>query len=116
MVGSPRFTFTFRRWLASLGACLAIVAQLGVVLSPLGEAQKTSTASHVEPGGQQSHYAHNDADCAVCQARLHQGFAPRVPELPSTDAVSTPAVVHTVERLLALDFFSPASPRAPPVS
>lgn len=116
MVGSPRRSFEFRRWLVSLGACLAIVAQLGVVLSPLGEARNTSAASHVEPGGQQSHYAHNDADCAVCQARLHQGVAPRVPELPSADVVHTPAIVRAVERLLAPDVYIPGSPRAPPLS
>ena len=116
MVGSTRFTLTCSRWLVSLGACLALVAQLGVALSPLGEARNKSTASHVESGGQQSHYAHNDADCAVCQARLHQGFTPRAPELPPVDAVFTPAVVHTVDRLLAPDLFSPASPRAPPLS
>ena len=114
MPSSARFTNSFRRWLVSFAACLAVIAQFAVAVSPLVEARNTSTASHVEPDGQQAHYAHNDADCAVCQARLHQGFTARVPDLQLADAAYAPAIVQTVERVLAPDLFSPASPRAPP--
>src|SRR5947209_3636176 len=69
-----------RRWLFSILALVATVAQLTVALSPLVERER-SMASHVESGSAAGHYAHNDATCPSCQARSIHGTAPR-PEVP----------------------------------
>ena len=96
---------------------MALAAQLSVALAPLGEARYgASTAAHVEAGGTATHYAHNDATCAVCQARLLQGLAQRVAEPPFIAEVQTPPIVAAAERFVAPDALFPSQPRAPPVS
>jgi hypothetical protein len=115
MPGRPR-NHSLTRWLLTLGAILAFAAQLSVALAPFGEARYGSNAAaHVEAGGTATHYAHNDATCAVCQARLHQGFAHRASDPPLTVAVQPPAVVVAVQHFVAPEALSPSKPRAPPV-
>ena len=104
------------RWLSSFGAVVAFAAQLTVALSPLGEARYgRSFAAHVEAGGTATHYAHNEASCGVCQARLLQGFAQRAADRFLSVAGPAAPIVATVESVVTADALSPSQPRAPPV-
>ncbi len=78
---------TRTRWtvLLRLLAVLAMVAQGAVALAAIGEGRDgIGLASHVEAtGASATHYAHDEATCAACQARsLHGG----TPQLPSAGA------------------------------
>lgn len=116
MRASPRHP-TLGRWLLRLGAIAAVVAQLALNATPLAEAFRgQDAAAHVEPAGTATHYAHNEATCANCQARSLHGLAADSPaSLLPTDAGG--AVMATVpgERLAA-ELFSPNNPRGPPSS
>ena len=115
MFALSRFTHPVSRWLSSIGAVVAIVAQLSVALAPLGEAREgASTAAHVELGGTATHYAHNDATCAVCQARLLQGLAPRAAATPPAETLRAVTVILAAERFSSPQLRSPNGPRAPP--
>ena len=115
MLAPSRLAHPFARWLVSIGAIVAIVAQLSVALAPLGEARLGGgTASHLESGGTSAHYAHNDATCAVCQARLLQGLATRTPDVLLTGTVRATTTLAADERFITLELFSPSNPRAPP--
>lgn len=117
MLGLRRRTGSFSRWLASFGAAVAIVAQLAVALAPLGETRNgASTAAHVEAGGTATHYAHNDATCAVCQARLLRDFTPRIPDGPISTVAHTRPCVAASECVVVADAVSPGAPRAPPAA
>jgi hypothetical protein len=49
---------------------LAFLAQLAIVVAGIGEGRAgIGYAAHVDPGGTSTHYAHNEAQCASCQAR-----------------------------------------------
>ncbi|HKN69319.1 MAG TPA: hypothetical protein VJW73_23730 [Gemmatimonadaceae bacterium] len=55
-------------------AFLALVAQLAVGVAALGEARAgLGYASHIDPSGTSTHYAHDEAVCAACQARSLHG-------------------------------------------
>jgi hypothetical protein len=115
MLVPSRLTHPLARWLFSIGAVVAVAAQLSIALAPLGEAQEgRSAAAHVEAGGTATHYAHNDATCAACQARSLQGIAARVPAPLLGRATLTTAFVASSERLNAADLLSHNTPRAPP--
>jgi len=63
-------------------ALLALVAQLAVGVGALGEARAgLGYASHIDPSGTSTHYAHDEAVCAACQARSLHGVA-RLPHPP----------------------------------
>src|SRR5690348_13004940 len=63
-------------------AFLALVAQLAVGVAALGEARAgLGYASHIDPSGTSTHYAHDEAVCAACQARSLHGDV-RVPHPP----------------------------------
>lgn len=101
----PELTRT--RWtvLRRLLAVVAVVAQAAVVLTAIGEGRDgIGVASHVEATGPSAtHYAHDEATCAACQARsLHGG----TPQLPSSGAEL--GIVH-----LAASGVSDALPPAP---
>ena len=94
---------------------MAIAAQLSVALAPLGEAREgRSMAAHVEVGGTATHYAHNDATCATCQARSLQGMAARAPAAPLNRPVIAVAFSAAPDHLAAADLLSHNGSRAPP--
>jgi hypothetical protein len=115
MLAPSRLKYRLARWLLSIGAVVAGAAQLSVALAPLGEAREgRSTAAHVEVGGTATHYAHNDATCATCQARSLQGMAARTPATLLDRAILAMAYGVAPERFAAADLSSHNGPRAPP--
>jgi hypothetical protein len=91
-----------------------MAAQLTIAIAPLTEGRDDRMASHVEAGGAQSHYAHNDATCASCQARSIHGTSPRTAPAFFDVATRTFAVVTSADRSVSIGTHSPSSPRAPP--
>lgn len=69
--------FQLRRpYLRRVAAVLAILAQLAIVVAGIGEGRAgVGYAAHVDPGGTSTHYSHNEAQCASCQARSVHGVA-----------------------------------------
>jgi hypothetical protein len=117
MFASARTEGALARWLTTVAALVAILAQLSVALAPLGEAREgVSAAAHVETGGTATHYAHNDATCVVCKARSLHGLTARVPDASIAGRVGTNTVVGSPEPYVAAEFLSTGSPRAPPSS
>jgi len=115
MFASSRLGYPLSRWLTSIGAIVAIVAQLSVAFAPLVEAREgASTAAHVEFGGTSTHYAHNDATCAVCQGRLLQGLAPRPAAQTPTGTLSAMPLTEASDRFRSPELLSRHNPRAPP--
>lgn len=91
-----------------------MAAQLTLAIAPLTEGRDDRMASHVEAGGAQSHYAHNDATCASCQARSIHGTSPRPAPAFFDVAARTFVVVESVGLSVSIAAHSPSSPRAPP--
>lgn len=110
-VSGPRFHG--RRFFVFF-AVLAMFAQSVVAVLPLAEGRTARMSSHVESNGSPSHFTHNEADCAACQARsIHAVSTPPVhPPLVERHAVvsraSAPASVPSP------DHSPQANPRAPP--
>ena len=104
-------------WLPSVGAALALVAQLGLALTPIGEARvERSSAPHVELAGTSSHYAHNDATCATCQARSLTGLTTRADGGMLSRRTPILPLVATENRVASQVAFPLGNPRAPPIS
>ena len=105
------------RWIASIGAVVAMAAQLTVAFSQLTEGREgRSAASHVETSGTARHFGHNEATCATCQARSLQGLAERAPAPLVRDALSATAVATAIDRLPNADVWKPTgnAPNAKP--
>jgi hypothetical protein len=114
MSAPTRLQRSFTRWLVTIGAYLAVAAQLSVACASVAEARDgQGMGSHVEQSGTSLHYAHSDV-CALCQVRSLQGLVVRPPEPLATSLVAAPAVVAVADRLIVADLSSPSSPRAPP--
>jgi hypothetical protein len=65
---------------------LAFLAQLTLIVAGVGEGRAgLGYASHIDPGGTSTHYAHDEAVCAACQARSLHGVA-RTPPAPVVPA------------------------------
>lgn len=114
---SPRLAPSIARRLLMVGAAVAVVAQLALVVAPLAEAwQGQDAAAHVEASGTATHYAHNDATCAACQARTLMGLAiaPATPTFAAT--VADARIVTAADGQVVAQRFSPNNPRAPPAS
>jgi hypothetical protein len=75
-------TVSLRPLFLRAAALLALVAQLAVGVAALGEARAgLGYASHIDPSGTSTHYAHDEAVCAACQARSLHGLV-RLPHPP----------------------------------
>jgi hypothetical protein len=109
-----RSASTSRSWLFSIVALLSMAAQLVVAIAPLAEGRDDRMASHVEASGVQTHYAHNDATCASCQARSIHGTPPRPSLSLLGNGARAFAIVAPVDRSISIGSHSPSSPRAPP--
>jgi len=117
---SARLAHRMGRWLSTTGAVVAIAAQLAVSFSPLGEGlprgrSVVSAGAHVETGGTSAHYAHNEATCAVCQARSVQAALPRAHAPVTTVTLRTPSLPRPAERLASAELRALVRTRAPPV-
>lgn len=101
-------------WLYTVLTALVLTAQLVVAFAPLAESRDRRMDSHVESGGAQTHHAHDEAECASCQARSIHG--PTAPPTVSIVAETSPreAIVAESDRIVASDTHSLSSPRAPP--
>jgi hypothetical protein len=105
--------FIGRRFFAFF-ALLAMFAQSVVAVAPLAEGRTARMSSHVESHGTPSHFTHNEANCAACQARsLHASSPtsehPPIPEKPA--AISRPSATVLV---VSAEQSPQANPRAPP--
>src|SRR4051812_38792705 len=68
-----------RRVVRRLIAVLVAAMQLVIALAPIAEGRAGASAvTHVERQGGRLHYAHDDAECAVCAVR-HLGVTPSAP-------------------------------------
>jgi hypothetical protein len=115
MLVSRRFVRRAARWLSSIGAGVAIAAQVGVAMAPIGEARLgTNSAPHVELGGTAVHHAHSDANCAVCQARATHAAVTRAATGVAALALHAMPPVQSTEQLIAPELRSLGNPRAPP--
>jgi len=103
-----------RSWLFAVIALLATTAQLAVALSPLLEGREGRATVHVESGGVQKHFLHDDATCAACQARSIHGTTPRVPPPLLVAEPHRMVAVSAVDRVDSADVHFPTNPRAPP--
>jgi len=102
------------RWAFTLAAIVAVVGQVAMAFVPLAEgAEGRSMAPHVERGGTSAHYAHNEANCAACQARTLHGLAAR-PSVPLPDRAEKSDAVVFVAELSATPGLSSHNSRAPP--
>lgn len=95
-------------------ALLAMFAQSVVAVAPLAEGRTARMSSHVESHGSASHFTHNEANCAACQARSLHAAAPwtkRAPVAGQQMSVSRP---HATVVIVSADHSPQANPRAPP--
>src|SRR5207244_12310920 len=107
MLRSSRMKLSLGRWIASIGAVVAMAAQLTVAFSQLTEGREgRSAASHVETSGTARHFGHNEATCATCQARSLQGLAERARAPLVRDALSAIAVATASDRRTNADVLS----------
>lgn len=66
---------------------LALVAQLALAIAGFGEGRAgVGYAAHFDPGGTSTHYVHDEAVCAACQARSLHGLA-KLPQAPMVASV-----------------------------
>lgn len=91
-----------------------MTAQLVVAFAPLAEGRDSRMASHVEAHGLASHYAHNEATCAACQARSIHGTAARPQMAELLIAVAAPVLDASALRGASPDHYPQDNPRAPP--
>ena len=91
-----------------------MAAQLMLAAAPLLEGHDDRMASHVEAGGTQTHFAHNDSTCASCQARSIHSTAPRTAASFVDYTARAHTIIAPVDRSISIEAYSPSSPRAPP--
>ena len=115
MRGSP-LLHSIATWLTRFGATLAVAAQLGIAAAPIGEARDVQgNAPHVEVAGTSTHYAHNSATCATCQARSLNGLAVRTATPLASHMAHARLLPAAAERVPFAFRLSRNNPRAPPV-
>ena len=94
---------------------MAFVAQVIVALGPVAEGREgASTAAHVESAGTSTHFAHNDATCAACQARSVHSIAPQMPAVAIARVLVAKGFDAPRYRVVAARLSRKTAPRAPP--
>jgi hypothetical protein len=87
-----------------------------VAVLPFADANEGRSApAHVEAYGTTTHYAHDEANCALCVARQLVGRTELEVRLPLPVEHPTGVVASVELPSISLDRYSVASPRAPPV-
>ena len=112
----PRSSIRRTRWLSTVAALLAFVAQLVLVAAPLAEGREgRSVGPHWDAAGTTAHHAHSEESCVACQARtLHAATTPVAPPpLPRRIRPATPAI--RADRLPPGEAAPHTLSRAPPV-
>ena len=103
------------RWFWIALAMFALAQFDLVAIVPFADANEGRSApAHVEAYGTTIHYAHDEANCALCVARQLIGrteLEVRLP-LPAEHPIGIAASVELPS--ISLDRYSVASPRAPP--
>jgi hypothetical protein len=99
----------------TMAAFVALVAQIGIAGAGVLDAREgASAASHLETGGTNLHFAHNEADCYMCRAQ-HLGDASPAQAQPLRHDIT---IVRETIVLAALAVVSPETnsntSRAPP--
>ena len=112
-MSSSHQRFVGRRFFAVF-AFLATLAQIVVALAPLAEGRDGRMASHVEANGSATHFTHNDANCAACQARSIQGTAAAASPPLLLTHLAPPTRISDADVVPSFDRFLQDSPRAPP--
>jgi hypothetical protein len=106
-----RMTRVLVRRMAALAVC---VAQLAVAGAAASDGLHHDASPHVERGGTQLHYAHNEATCVACLAQsLHarvEAASPSLPPVLATLAAPAPRMAAAPSS----SRHSPTAPRAPP--
>ena len=98
-----------------MAAFVVLIAQFGLVGAGVADGrQGASAASHLESGGTNLHFAHNEADCFMCRAQ-HLGdgtpfSAPALNEAP----VLSPIIAIAGAQFVARRLLSSNTSRAPP--
>ncbi|HEY4306712.1 MAG TPA: hypothetical protein VGM82_19740 [Gemmatimonadaceae bacterium] len=95
-------------------ALLAMFAQSVVAVAPLAEGRTARMSSHVESHGSASHFTHNEANCAACQARSLHAAAPGAKRAPIAEQHATGSRPRATVIVLSADLSPQANPRAPP--
>ena len=103
-----------RHWLFALLAFVAVTAQLVVAIAPLTEGRDGRMASHVESQGARTHFLHDDATCAACQARSIHGTTAHTTVAVLTVGHAPSAIVRAADRAESPDGHTQQNPRAPP--
>ena len=103
------------RWFWIALAIFALAQFDLVAIVPFADANEGKSApAHVEAYGTTSHYAHDEANCALCVARQLIGRTEAEVRLP-LPAEHPIGIIASVELpSISLDRYSVASPRAPP--
>jgi len=101
-------------WLA---LAMFALAQFDVIaIAPFADANEGRSApAHVEAYGTTTHYAHDEATCALCVARQLIGRTELEVRLPQPTEHPSGIVASVELPAISLDRFSLASPRAPPL-
>jgi hypothetical protein len=104
------------RLFGQAAAIVAFVAQLALMAAALAEGRNgIGFGEHFDPGGTSSHYVHDEALCAACQARSLHGVA-RIPHPPAVaPRPRSYAVASRPASLPGSDVHSDNFSRAPPL-
>jgi hypothetical protein len=116
MVARPSRQTRRPRWFWIALAMFALAQFDLVAVVPFADANEGRSApAHVEAYGTTTHYAHDEATCALCVARQLIGRTELEVRLP-LPAEHPAGVIASIELpSISLDRYSVASPRAPPV-
>jgi len=110
---APAARFVGRRFFVFF-ALLAMFAQSVVAVVPLAEGRTARMSSHVESNGSPSHFTHNEANCAACQARSLQAVSPAPSHPPIAESHALVSRARAVAVVPSADHSPQANPRAPP--
>jgi hypothetical protein len=110
---APAARILGRRFFAFF-ALLAIFAQSVVAIAPLAEGRTARMSSHVESHGTPSHFTHNEANCASCQARSFHAPSPASEHQPIAEAHATVTRQRVTVIVASADDSPQDNPRAPP--
>lgn len=98
-------------------ALLAFLAQLALLFAAIGEGRRgIGYGEHVDQGGTSSHYVHDEALCAACQARTLHGVARTATQETPTPRPTSDVVATTPDSFLGRELDSTNLSRAPPTA
>ena len=98
-----------------VAALVVLAAQAGVVGAGVLDAREgASAASHLESGGTNLHFAHNEADCYMCRAQHIGDSAPFSIEPAPSLALHADGIASQPLQIVAAAHYSSNASRAPP--